>query len=198
MTEALSWSELGANGATILAALIAAITIPLAYYQLRKTEEARRLDIVETRIFDAFLALPNDPLVLSGFSGSEYGELSVELGRRRRLARLLVHWRHIAGSDRSDPFLHEVWLKLALDVVGIEKDCHKLLSEQGIDLKAFESRSEEQIWSDHADEAGGFSSVPMFILGARATLQGCSSLKDLLRSFAPIEMAVIEAKYQPA
>ncbi len=196
--EYLAWSEFWANSATIVAALVAAITIPLAYHQIRKTEQARRLDIVETRIFDAVLALPNDPLVLFDFSGNEYRQLTAELGRRRRLARLLVHWRHIAGRDGSDPFIHEVWLKLAMDLVGVEKDCRKILSEQSIDLSAFDGISDERIWSDHADGAGGYTSVPFFVFGARGTLHECAALRDLLRAFSSEQMAMIEAKYQPA
>jgi hypothetical protein len=80
MTEALFWSELWANGATILAALIAAITIPLAYYQLRKTEEARRLDIVETRILMLFLRFPMIRWFFQAFPEASTGSLASSSG----------------------------------------------------------------------------------------------------------------------
>jgi hypothetical protein len=183
MSGLVLWTEIGANIATMVAAMVAIVTIPLAYYQIRGGEKSRRLDIVEGRIVDAFLQLPIEPINISSFIGPEYRELIRDLSSRYRTARLLRNWRMLAGVGAHEPLLSEAWHKLTFDVITVENECRAILDRENIDLEMYKDQSLDAIYQQSADGSGGFSNLPTLIEGGREVLRLCDMVRRGLRAF---------------
>ncbi len=180
------WTGIAANVATIVAGVVAFITIPLAYYQIRKGEQARRMELLETRVIDAYLQLPPEPILVHSFSGAEYRELVRDFHARYGVARLLTNWRKLAGVDATEPMLSEVWHKLAFELIVVENNCQSILTREGVDLTSYEDLTKES-----QDGAGGFTNLWTLVRGGQEMRGLCEKLRRALSGFDATSMDVM-------